>query len=60
MNKIKEYCIAAKEFYKIGKELNEKIWTKKQRKWIRIYTILCIIAEGLGFWAIKQLFKKEK
>ena len=60
MNKLKEYCIAVKEFYKIGKEMNEKVWGKENMKWIRIYTILCIIAEILGFWTIKQLFKKEK
>jgi len=47
-------------YFKIIKEINQIIWTKEQRKWMYIYTVLCIVAECFGVYAIIQLFKKDK
>lgn len=45
--------------FKMIHEINKIIWTKEQRKWMYIYTVLCVVAEGFGVHAIVQLFKKN-
>jgi hypothetical protein len=45
--------------FKLIHEVNKIIWTKEQRKWLYIYTVLCAISEGFSVYALIQLFKKK-
>ena len=47
-------------YFKLIREINKMVWTKEQRKWMYVYTVLCVISELFGLYAIIQLFKKEK